>query len=154
MNSIDLLSAWTKHASIDENSLEENGRVCAFLFNDTLPVSVEAPAYSDDIFIVIKMTEIGVGEIKRKRLETSMHLNAYALETRGGVLGWDTIGERIVLSYRATASNTSEETLDHMIANLVEVAETLKPILAMDQELEQVEAMNKSFDNMFQPITP
>ena len=154
MNSIDLLHAWTKHASIDTNNLEENGRVCAFLFNDNLPVSVEAPAYSDDVFIVIELTEIGTGEVKRKRLETAMHLNAYALETRGGVIGWDTIGERIILSYRASAVNTQPEMLDNMISNLVEVAENIKPSLIMDHEMKQVTVIDHHFDNMFQPTQP
>lgn len=154
MTSIELLNAWAKQASIEQRNLEENGRLCAFLFNDNLPVSIEAPAYSDDVFIVIELVDIGTGDIKRKRLEAAMHLNAYALETRGGVIGWDTVGERIIITYRANAESTSPDMLDNMIANLVEVSENIKPVLTMVQNAEQIAAMDQGFDNMFQPITP
>ncbi len=154
MSSAEILNTWATNAGIDKNTLEDNGRVCSFLFNDDLPVSVEAPAYSDDVFIVIELCKAGIGEIRRKRLSLAMQLNAYALETRGGVIGWDTVGERIIISYRTSAQNTDATMLDNVILNLVEVAETIKVLLEMREETEKSEQIDQGFDNMFKPITP
>ena len=101
MTGIELLENWMREAGLDKDATDDSGRVCAFTFNDVFPVSLEAPAYCDDVFIIIEMAEVGRGEVRRKRLEAAMKLNAYALETRGAALGWDTVGERIysVLSH-------------------------------------------------------
>ncbi|AMO57148.1 hypothetical protein GZ77_16930 [Endozoicomonas montiporae] len=154
MTGIELLEAWMQQAGLDDSAKDDSGRVCAFTFNDIFPVTLEAPAYCDDLFIIIEMTSIGTSEIRRKRLETAMKLNAYALETRGAALGWDTIGERIVLSHRATAENTTAEMLDNMVANLLDVAEQLLPELEMKKEAEAQQKLDAGFDKMFQPVTP
>lgn len=154
MTGIELLKAWIKQAGLGANALDDTGRLCSFVYNQNFPVTVEAPAYCDDIFIVIEMSEVGTGEIRRKRLETAMKLNAYALETRGAALGWDSIGERIVLSYRATAELTSENLLDNILSNLLDVAEQLKPALTMEKDLAVQKKLESDFDHMFQPITP
>lgn len=152
MTGIELLQAWMQQAGLDNDATDESGRVCAFTFNDTFPISLEAPAYCDDIFIIIEMTTIGSGDIRRKRLETAMKLNAYVLETRGAALGWDTIGERIVLSHRTTAENTNVDMLDNVVANLIDVAEQLFPELEMKKEVEVQQTMDNNFDHMFQLI--
>ncbi|WP_079254088.1 CesT family type III secretion system chaperone [Endozoicomonas arenosclerae] len=154
MTGIELLQGWMKQVGIGKEALDDSGRVCAFVFNNELPVSVEAPAYCDDIFIIIELTEIGRGEIRRKRIETAMKLNAYALETRGGVLGWDSVGERLVLSYRATTELLTVALLDNMVSNLLEVAEQLQPVLAMEKEKAVQEKLANDFDHMFKPISP
>ncbi|KEQ16209.1 CesT family type III secretion system chaperone [Endozoicomonas numazuensis] len=154
MTGIELLQNWMKQVGIGKEALDDSGRVCAFVFDNELPVSVEAPAYCDDVFIIIELTEIGRGEIRRKRIETAMKLNAYALETRGGVLGWDSVGERLVLSYRATTELLTEQLLDNMVSNLLEVAEQLKPVLAMEKEKAVQEKLANDFDHMFKPISP
>ena len=154
MTGIELLEAWIKQAGLDRSATDDSGRVCAFTFNELFPVTLEAPAYCDDLFIIIEMAPIGSGEIRRKRLETAMKLNAYALETRGAALGWDTIGERIVLSHRATSENTTVEMLDNMVANLLDVAEQLLPELEMKKEAEAQKKLADGFDEMFKPVTP
>lgn len=154
MTGIELLEHWIQKAGIDKDAIDDSGRVCAFTFNDTFPVSLEAPAYCDDIFIIVEMSPVGRGEIRRKRLEAAMKLNAYSLETRGASLGWDTVGERIILSYRATAEITTVEMLDNMVANLLDVAEQLSPELEMRREAAVQKKLDSGFDHMFQPITP
>ena len=154
MTGIDLLKGWMKQVGIGKDALDDSGRVCAFVYNNELPVSVEAPAYCDDVFIIIELTEIGRGEIRRKRIEAAMKLNAYALETRGGVLGWDSIGERLVLSYRATTELLTVQILDNMVSNLLDVAEQLQPVLAMEKEKAVQEKLANDFDHMFKPISP
>ena len=154
MSPIELLKAWVQLAEVDQDAMDKSGRTCAFVFDENLPVSLEAPAYSDDLFIVVEITPVGTGEIRRKRLETAMQLNAYGLETRGAVLGWDTVGERITLSYRTTAENTSAEQLDNIISNLVEIAAHLKPSLAMEQECARQEQVNNGINLKLQAIQP
>ena len=154
MNGIDLLKGWMEKTGISADALDSSGRVLAFLYNDELPISIESPAYCDDVFIIIEMCKAGTGEIRRKRLEKSMQLNAYALETRGAALGWDAIGERIILSHRTTSEHTEVERLDNMIANLIELSETIKPQLAMEKEAATQEKLATSVDHMFQPIMP
>ena len=154
MKPIELLQAWMKHVGLDSKTLDKEGRVCTFLFDESFPVSVEAPAYSDDLFLVVEITTLGTGEIKRKRLEAAMQLNAYALETRGAVLGWDTVGERIILTYRTTADNSSAEQVDNMISNLLEIAEMLQPQLAMKDDLNRQEQLDNNIDNIFKAIVP
>lgn len=139
-----LLQAWMKQNAIDKEALDSSGRICTFLFNDTLPVSLEAPAYCDDLFIVIEIVAIGTGELRKKRLEAAMQLNCYALETRGGVLGWDMAGERLVLSYRLTSEGASAEELDYIISNLLEVGGELQPKLTFaDFEARQHKIMQE-----------
>ena len=154
MTGIELLGDWIKLAGAGNDILDDSSRVCSFIYNKDFPVSVEAPPYCDDLFIVIELSETGRGEIRRKRLETAMKLNAYGLETRGGIIGWDTIGERIILSYRVTAEQTTGQLLDNIIANLLEVAEQLKPELAMEKEKAIQDTMANEFDHMFKPISP
>lgn len=154
MSPIELLKDWTQSAGLDQEALDKSGRVCAFVFDERLPVSLEAPAYSDDLFIVVEITPVGTGEIRRKRLETAMQLNAYALETRGAVLGWDTVGERITLTYRTTAENTSTQQLDSMISNIVEIADHLQPTLAMEQECTRQEQINSGINLKLQAVQP
>ncbi len=154
MNGIELIQQWMKQAGISSKALENKGRLCSFLFDQQLPVSIEAPSYSDDLFITIEIIPTGTGNIRRKRLEAAMKLNAYALETRGSVLGWDEIGERIILSYRATIANISVDMLDAMLANLIEISVPIKDALMMEKETQAKEKMAGGFDNMFQPIIP
>ncbi|WP_281645982.1 CesT family type III secretion system chaperone [Parendozoicomonas sp. Alg238-R29] len=154
MTAIELLKNWVHVAGIDNAALDKSGRVCAFIFDNRLPVSIEAPAYSDDLFIVVEITPVGTGEVRRKRLEAAMQLNAYALETRGAVLGWDTVGERITLTYRTTAETTSAEQLDNMIGNIVEIADHLQPSLVMEQECARQEQVNNSMNLNLQAIQP
>lgn len=154
MQGIELLQAWMAKAGIDKRVLDSSGRVLAFVYGDDMPVTVESPAYCDDLFVIIELCTAGRGDIRRKRLEKSMQLNAYALETRGAVIGWDDIGERIILTHRATAENTDSNMLDNMIANLIDVAETIKPQLAMDKEVKAQEKLDSNIDQMFKPIVP
>ena len=154
MTGIELLEAWMKQAGLDHSATDDSGRVCAFTFNELFPVTLEAPAYCDDLLIIIEMTPIGSGDIRRKRLETAMKLNAYALETRGAALGWDTTGERIVLSHRATSENTTVQMLDNRVANLLDVAEQLLPELEIKKEAEARKKLADGFDEMFKPVTP
>ncbi|MCY4177890.1 MAG: CesT family type III secretion system chaperone [Endozoicomonadaceae bacterium] len=152
MNSLDLLNQWTKYSGIHRKQEEQNERTYTFMFGERFPVSVEAPAYSDDIFITIELAEAGTGYIRRRRFEIAMNLNAYALETRGGTIGWDSINKRIILAYRVNTNSTKVEILDNMIANLIEVAENLQPLLALKQQQEKAEAFNSRYDALFQPI--
>ena len=154
MAGIELLELWMKEAGIDSDALDDSGRVCTFLYSNDFPVTIEAPAYCDDLFLVIELSEVGTGEIRRKRMETAMKLNAYGLETRGGVLGWDSIAERIILSYRATTELVNVQLLDNILSNLLEVAEQLKPTLAMEKEKAAQEKLDSGFDQMFKPIEP
>lgn len=154
MTTIDLLHQWIKRSGAGENILDSTGRVCSFIYNDHLPVSVEAPPYCDDLFVIMELAEEGSGEMRRKRLETAMKINAYGLETRGGILGWDAIGERLTLSYRITAENSSAEELDNIISNLLDVAEQIKPELALEKEQALQKKLADQFDPMFNPITP
>lgn len=152
MNNLDLLSAWAKYSGINRENAEQNGRIYTFMFGDHFSVSIEAPAYSDDIFIIIELIEAGTGYIKHKRFETAMSLNAYALETRGGVIGWDSVNQCIILTYRFNTHNTTTEMLDNMIANLIEVAENIKPLLALECKKEKTEIFNRQYDALFQPV--
>ena len=154
MQGIELLQAWMAKAGVDKKALDNSGRVLAFVYGDELPVTVESPAYCDDLFIIIELCPVGAGDIRRKRLEKAMQLNAYALETRGAAIGWDNIGERIILTHRTAAENTDINMLDNMIANLIDVAETIKPQLAMDKEVKTQEQLANTIDQMFQPIVP
>ncbi len=133
MNPLDLLQQWMHSNGLDNSALDSSGRVCGFIFNQEYPVSLEAPAYSDDLFMVIELMPVGSGELRKKRLEQAMQLNSYGLETRGGILGWDTVGERLVLSYRMTAEGITVEQLDYTISNLLEIAGELKPKLAFTE---------------------
>ncbi|MCL6269387.1 CesT family type III secretion system chaperone [Sansalvadorimonas sp. 2012CJ34-2] len=154
MAPIELLKAWMTHAGLDKDALDKEGRVCSFIFNDIYPVSVEAPAYSDDLFLVVEITPLGTGEIRRKRLETAMQLNAYALETRGAVLGWDSVGERIILAYRVTAESSSAELVDNMISNLLDIAEQIHPALALEDDHKAQKQLDQGMDNMLRAIVP
>ncbi len=154
MTGLELLNAWMKENEITEDALDEAGRVCSFVYNSILPVTVEAPAYCDDLFIIIELCEIGRGEIRRKRLETAMKLNAYGLETRGGILGWDSIAERLILSYRLTSDTSTPEFLNNIVSNLLDVAELLLPDLAMEKEKAEQEELVNNYDHMFKQVQP
>ncbi len=154
MKPLDLLQQWMQHNGIDNSALDSSGRVCGFVFNDDYPVVLEAPAYSEDLFIVIEVIAVGSGELRKKRLEQAMQLNNYGLETRGGILGWDTVGERLVLSYRITAEEATWEQLDYTISNLLEVAGELKPKLAFAEYEARQRKVNQDVGFNLQAIKP
>ncbi|WP_194842664.1 CesT family type III secretion system chaperone [Endozoicomonas sp. OPT23] len=154
MTGLELLNSWMQDNGITEEALDETGRTCSFVYNSNLPVTVEAPAYCDDLFIIIELCEIGRGEIRRKRLETAMKLNAYGLETRGGILGWDSIAERIILSYRLTAESSTPDLLSNIVSNLLDVSELVLPDLAMEKEKAEQEELVSNYDHIFKQVQP
>ncbi|CAM3736915.1 CesT family type III secretion system chaperone [Parendozoicomonas haliclonae] len=154
MKPLELLQKWMSQNGLDEEAMDSSGRVCAFLFNDQFPVSLEAPAYCEDLFVVIELLPAGSGELRKKRLEAAMQLNNYALETRGGVIGWDTVGERLVLSYRLTAEGADEQQLDAIISNLLEVAGELVPQLAFEEYEARQRKVSQHIDLHLQAIKP
>jgi hypothetical protein len=73
----------------------------------------------------------GTGELRKRRLEKAMQLNVYGLRTRGAVLGWDELDDRIVLSYRLLLDGLDIYALNATITNLLEVGVELEAELEM-----------------------
>jgi Tir chaperone protein (CesT) family len=81
-----------------------------------------------------------------------MRLNAYGLVTRGAVIGWDEVNDRLVLSYRLSLERVDSATLNSAVMNLVEIAQTVQERLRFEQDVAISQQVARSGAAWFQPL--
>jgi hypothetical protein len=118
-----LVSQWMAEVALDPAALNAANQLCSFRALDAYDVTIEWPTNSEDLFISIDLVPSTGGELRKKRLERSMQMNAYVLETRGAAIGWDAARDMLVLSYRGAAASLTPNNLNDLIVNLVETAQ-------------------------------
>lgn len=126
-----LIQQWMEEVGLDEQALDLNERQCRFEALDRFEISLEWPKGTSDLFAVMNLMSTGTGELRKRRLEKAMQLNVYGLRTRGAVLGWDELDDRIVLSYRLLLDGLDIFALNAMITNLLEIGVELEAELEM-----------------------
>jgi hypothetical protein len=132
-----LIQQWMEAVGMEEQALDLKERQCRFQALERFEVSLEWPQGTSDLFVVLDMMSPGSGELRKRRLEKAMQLNVYGLRTRGAVLGWDELDDRIVLSYRLLLDGLDSYALNATIINLLEVG------VEMEAEL-QFQALDSS----------
>ena len=118
-----LVSQWMAEVALDPAALNAANHMCSFRALDAHDITIEWPTNSEDLFITIDLMPSTGGELRKKRLERSMQMNAYVLETRGAAIGWDTARDMLVLSYRSAAASLTPNNLNDLVVNLVETAQ-------------------------------
>jgi hypothetical protein len=126
-----LIQEWMEAIELEPSALDLNERQCRFQALDKFEVSLEWPKGTADLFVVLDMMAPGTGELRKRRLEKAMQLNVYGLRTRGAVIGWDELEDRIVLSYRLLLEGLDIYSLNATLANLLEVGMELEAELEM-----------------------
>jgi hypothetical protein len=126
-----LIQQWMEAIDLDPQALDLKERQCRFQALDKFEISLEWPQGTSDLFAVMDLMAPGTGELRKRRLEKAMQLNVYGLRTRGAVLGWDELDDRIVLSYRMLLDGLDIHALNAMITNLLEVGVDLEAELEM-----------------------
>ena len=147
-----LVSQWMTEVALDPSSLNAANRLCSFKALDTFAVTLEWPENSEDLFVAIDLMQSTGGELRKKRLERAMELNAYVLETRGAAIGWDTARDMLVLSYRFATTNISVQNLNDLVINLVETAQYLSNELRFEADVVLQAQVNNNGSKWFQPI--
>jgi hypothetical protein len=128
-----LILEWMDAIDLEAQALDLKERQCRFQALDRFEVSIEWPHGTSDLFVVLDMMTTGTGELRKRRLEKAMQLNVYGLRTRGAVIGWDELNDRIVLSYRLLLDGLDMYALNSTITNLLEVGVELEAELEMRQ---------------------
>jgi len=128
-----LILEWMDAIDLEAQALDLKERQCRFQALDRFEVSIEWPHGTSDLFVVLDMMSTGTGELRKRRLEKAMQLNVYGLRTRGAVIGWDELNDRIVLSYRLLLDGLDMYALNATITNLIEVGVELEAELEMRQ---------------------
>jgi hypothetical protein len=126
-----LILEWMDAIDLEAQALDLKERQCRFQALDRFEVSIEWPRSTSDLFVVLDMMSTGIGELRKRRLEKAMQLNVYGLRTRGAVIGWDELNDRIVLSYRVLLDGLDIYALNATITNLLEVGVELESELEM-----------------------
>ncbi len=129
-----LVKDWMRHAELPEDLFLPELDGCAFSLGGGMDVLVEAPPGAEDVFVSIIVARAAVGDELAAQLHACMVLNAYALETRGGVLGLDAARGTIVFAYRANAELLDAALLDGIVNNLMDVAAGLSRKLKDEAE--------------------
>jgi hypothetical protein len=118
-----LVSQWMAEVELDPAALNAAKNLCSFRALDAYDVTIEWPDNSEDFFVTIDLMPSTGGELRKKRLERSMQMNAYVLETRGAAVGWDSVRDMLVLSYRSSAAEITPQNLNSLVVNLIETAQ-------------------------------
>jgi hypothetical protein len=126
-----LILEWMDAIDLEAQAMDLKERQCRFQALDRFEVSIEWPHGTSDLFVVLDMMSTGTGELRKRRLEKAMQLNVYGLRTRGAVIGWDELNDRIVLSYRLLLDGLDMYALNATITNLIEVGVELEAELEM-----------------------
>ena len=152
MSTQTIIERWMQDIQLEPSALNAAQRLCCFRVFGQMDVTLEWPEASEDLFIVIDLMDTRGGEIRRKRLEQAMKLNAYGLQTRGASIGWDEVTDRLVLSYRLALDRLDTPTLNSALINLVEIAQQVMPELQFEQEVAQFELATQGAAAWFKPI--
>jgi hypothetical protein len=147
-----LVSQWMAEVGLDATAFNAANRLCSFKALDTFPVTLEWPENSEDLFIAIDLMLSTGGELRKKRLERAMELNAYVLETRGAAIGWDSPRDMLVLSYRFAVDNITVQNLNDMVINLIETAQYLSDELRFQADVVLQAQVNDNGTKWFQPV--
>ncbi len=147
-----LIERWMADIQLDPTALNAAQRLCSFRIFDSLDVTLEWPEASEDLFVVVDLIPTQGGELRRKRLDEAMRLNAYGLVTRGAVIGWDEVNDRLVLSYRLGLERVDSATLNSAVMNLVEIAQTVQDRLRFEQDVAISQQVARSGASWFQPL--
>lgn len=152
MSTQSLIERWMADIQLDPSALNASQRLCSFRIFDSLDVTLEWPQASEDLFVVVDLLPTQGGELRRKRLDEAMRLNAYGLVTRGAVIGWDEVNDRLVLSYRLSLERVDSATLNSAVMNLVEIAQTLQERLRFETDVAISQQVARSGASWFQPL--
>jgi len=147
-----LVSQWMTEVDLDPTSLNATSRLCSFRALDAFDVIIEWPENSEDIFISIDLMPSTGGELRKKRLERAMQLNAYALETRGAAVGWDAVRDMLVLSYRCASATLTTQNLNDLVVNLVETSVYIADELRFESDVVLQAQVQNNGAKWFQPI--
>jgi hypothetical protein len=147
-----LVTEWMTQVELDPTSLNAANRSCSFRALDAFDASIEWPDNSEDLFISIDLMPSTGGELRKKRLERSMQMNAYVLETRGAAIGWDAVRDMLVLSYRSSGVDLSPQNLNDLVVNLIETAQYIADEIRFEADVVLQGQVNNHGEKWFEPI--
>jgi hypothetical protein len=133
MSNIEIVKEWMKFSNIPDSFFDKDIEGCGFRFADQFDIMVQAPDASEDIFVSIDLLDGSDGKLLNDRLAICMQLNAYGLDTRGAILGYDPTSKKIMLSYRIGSKLVTAQSLANIINNLVDTAQEILPQIKLEQ---------------------
>jgi len=133
-----------------ESFYDTSTNVCTLPVGGGAELAVFGIPESDDLFVAVDLMRIERNSAKSELFALCMEMNAYALQTRGGTVGFDAEREKLVLTYRIAVSLIDVEVLSRIVSNLIDAAGALRRRLkdaaakqdrALDLETERDEPM-------------
>lgn len=152
MNTQNTVESWMKNVGLADAALIAHEQRCCFKADGNLEVSIEWPPASDDLFLVVKLLPALTGELRRKRLEEAMRLNAFSLATRGAAIGWDEAHDQLILSYRMDREGLDSVRLGRAVTNLCEIAQQMTDSLRFARDEALAQQVQSQAADWFQPV--
>jgi hypothetical protein len=152
MNTQNTVESWMKNVGLADAALIADEQRCCFKADGNLEVSIEWPPASDDLFVVIKLLPAQMGDLRRKRLEEAMRLNAYSLATRGASIGWDEAHDQLILSYRMDREWLDNVKLGRAVNNLCDIAQQVTESLRFSRDEALAKQVQLQAAEWFSPV--
>ncbi len=111
---------------IPESFHDPKANACTLPLGGGAELAVFAIADSDDVFVAVDLMPIERQSDRSELFGLCMAMNAYAVQTRGGSIGFDAEREKLVLTYRVAVALIDVEILNRIVSNLIEAAATLR----------------------------
>jgi hypothetical protein len=81
-----------------------------------------------------------------------MQMNAYTLETRGAAIGWDSVRDMLVLSYRSATYDLTMQNLNDLVVNLIETAQYVADEIRFEADMVLQAQVSNHGNKWFEPI--
>lgn len=125
-----LIRAWMEAGEIAETFYDPTANACTLPVGGGAELAVFGIPDADDVFVAVDLMRIERNSEKSELFALCMAMNAYAVQTRGGSVGFDAEREKLVLTYRIAAALIDAEVLARIVGNLIEAAGALRRRLA------------------------
>ena len=121
-----LIREWMEAGEIAESFHDPKANACTLPVGGGAELAVFGIPESDDVFIAVDLLRIERNSARSELFALCMTMNAYALQTRGGTVGFDAERDKLVLTYRIAAPLIDAAVLSRIISNLLDAAADLR----------------------------
>jgi hypothetical protein len=121
-----LIRDWMEESDLPESFYDPVARACTLPVGGGTELAVFSVPDGDDVFIAVDLLPVVHRSAKAELFALCMAMNAFAMQTRGGAVGFDAEREKIVLTYRISSSLLDPTILARIIENLLDAATGLR----------------------------
>jgi hypothetical protein len=122
-----LIREWMQAEGLPEAFYDQAASACTIPVGGGAELSLFGLPESGDVFIAVDLMSVdAVRGLRAELFALCMEMNAYAVETRGGAIGFDARREKLVLTARIAADRLDAPLLARMTNDLLDAAVRLR----------------------------